>query len=95
MKGGGREGGREDTFRSSEMDNVSILFEHVYLFNGLDGLDIEFLEGGLQFFVVGAGGFVDFLLLPSWCAFAAVRLVSIYALVRQTLGSFSCESSEE
>ncbi len=68
------------TFRSSEVDNVSILFEHIHLFNGLDGLDIEFLKGGLQFFVVGARGFVDFLLLPSWCAFAAGRLL-VYMLL--------------
>lgn len=55
------------------MDDITILFEHVDLLDGLDGLDVEFLERGLQFFVVGAGGLVDFLLLPSRGAFAAVE----------------------
>ena len=55
------------------MDDVAVLFEHVDLLDGLDGLDVEFLERGLQFFVVGARGLVDFLLLPSRCAFAAVE----------------------
>lgn len=62
------------TFWRGEVDDVAVLFEHVDLLNGLDGLDVEFLERGLQFFVVGAGGLVDFLLLPSRCAFAAVEV---------------------
>lgn len=53
------------------MNDVAIFLEHVDLFNGLDGLNVEFLKGGLEFFVVGAGGFVDFLLLSSRCAFAS------------------------
>jgi hypothetical protein len=32
------------TFRSSEVNDVSIFFEHVHLFYGLDGLDVELLE---------------------------------------------------
>lgn len=47
-------GNGERTFWSGEVDDITILFEHVDLLDGLDGLDVEFLEGGLQFFVVGA-----------------------------------------
>ncbi len=54
------------------MYHVSILFEHVDLFNRLDRLHVQFLERGLQFFVVGAGGFVDFFCFSSGGAFASV-----------------------
>lgn len=64
--------GDHRTFWRREVNDVSILFEHIHLLNGLDGLDIEFLKGCLQFLVVGAGGFMDFLLFSSWCAFASI-----------------------
>ena len=60
------------TFRSSEMNDVSVFLEHVDLFDRLDGLDVKFLESGLQLFVVGAGRFVDFLSLAARCAFASI-----------------------
>lgn len=63
------EGGR--TLRSSEVDHVSVFFEHVYLLDCLDGLDVEFFEGGLEFFVVGAGCFVDFLYFSPGGTFAS------------------------
>ena len=53
------------------MNHVPILLEHIHLFNRLNGLDVEFLERGLEFFVVGARGFVDFLHLSARGAFAA------------------------
>lgn len=55
------------------MDHVAVFLEHVYLFDGLDGLDVEFLQGALEFFVVGAGGLVDFLYFSPWGAFASVH----------------------
>ena len=56
------------------MDDVSVFLEHVDLFDRLDGLDVEFLEGGLQLLVVGAGRLVHFLGLAARRAFAsAVR----------------------
>lgn len=53
------------------MNHVSVFFEHVYLLDSLDGLDVEFFEGGLEFFVVGAGCFVDFLYFSPGGAFAS------------------------
>ena len=53
------------------MDHVSVFFEHVDLLDCLDGLDVEFFEGGLEFFVVGAGCFVDFLYFSPRGAFAS------------------------
>lgn len=61
------------TFRSSKVDNVSVFFEHVHLLNGLDGLHIQLLEGGLELLVVGAGCLVDFLHFSSGGAFSSVR----------------------
>jgi hypothetical protein len=40
------------------MNNVPIFLEHIHLFDGLNRLHVEFLEGGLEFLIVGAGGFV-------------------------------------
>ena len=62
------------TFRSGEMNNIPILLEHVDFFYGLDGLDIEFLEGGLQLLVIGSGGFVDLFRLSAWGSFASVGI---------------------
>ena len=58
------------TFRSGEVDDVAVFFEHVDFFDRLDGLDVEFFERGLQFFVVGAGGFVDFFHFSAGGSFA-------------------------
>ena len=53
------------------MNDISVFLEHVDLLDGLDGLDVEFLEGRLQLLVVGAGRLVNFLGLAAWCAFAS------------------------
>jgi hypothetical protein len=54
------------------MNDVSVFLKHVYFLNRLDGLDVEFLERGLQLLVVGAGRLVDFLGLAARCAFASI-----------------------
>jgi hypothetical protein len=59
------------TLWRSKMYNVPVFLEHVHLFNGLDGLDVEFLERGLEFLVVGAGGFVNFFCFATGCAFSS------------------------
>lgn len=43
------------TLWCGEVDDVSVALEHVDLLNGLDGLDIELLEGLLELLVVGGG----------------------------------------
>jgi len=66
-----RGGSGEVTFRRGEVNHVPVLLEHVDLFDGLDRLHIQLLEGGLEFFVVGARGLVDFLYFSSRRAFAS------------------------
>jgi hypothetical protein len=51
--------------------HVPVLLEHIHLFDGLDRLHIELLEGCLEFLVVGAGRLVDFFGLSPWGAFAS------------------------
>lgn len=36
------------------MDDISVLLEHVDLLNGLDRLDVELLQRGLELLVIGA-----------------------------------------
>ena len=57
---------------STEVDNVAILLEHVDLLDGLNGLDIHLLEGGLELLVVGAGALVDLLDLAAGSTLASV-----------------------
>ena len=66
------ERGEKLTLWIGEMDDIAIFLEHIDLLNGLDGLDVQLLEGGLEFLVVGAGGFVDLLDFSSRCAFTPV-----------------------
>jgi hypothetical protein len=54
------------------MNYISVFLEHVDLLDRLDGLDVKFLEGGLQLLVVGAGRLVDFLGLAARCAFTSI-----------------------
>ena len=63
---------RQRTFGSGEVDDIAIFFEHVDLLDGLDGLDVQLLQRGLQLLVVCAGGLVHLLGLAPGCAFAAV-----------------------
>lgn len=57
---GWRVGDEIGTFRGGEMDHVAVFFEHVDFIYYVDRLHVEFFERALEFFVVGAGGFVDF-----------------------------------
>jgi hypothetical protein len=43
------------TFGRSEMNDIPVFLEHVHFLDGLDGLDVHLLEGGLQLLVVDAG----------------------------------------
>lgn len=63
------------------MDDVSVALEHVDLLNGLDGLDVELLQRGLELLVVGASGPVDLLDLPAGSTLAAVYRVSLEFLI--------------
>lgn len=54
------------------MDDVAVLLEHVDLFDGLDGLNIQLLERGLEFLVVGPGTLVHLLDLSPWGSLSAV-----------------------
>ena len=67
----GRRWGRL-TLRSREVDDVSVLLEHVNLLDGLDGLDVHLLQGRLQLLVVGAGRLVDLLDLAAGSTLASV-----------------------
>ena len=60
------------------MYHIAVLLEHVDFFDCLDGLDIELLEGCLQFLVVGAGGLVLFLHFAPVCTCTAIMHVSSY-----------------
>jgi hypothetical protein len=54
------------------VDDVSVALEHVDLLNGLDGLDVELLQRGLELLVVGTSGPVDLLDLPAGSTLAAI-----------------------
>ena len=54
------------------MDDVAVLLEHVDLLDGLDGLDVHLLQGGLKLLVVGTSGLVDLLDLAAGSALASV-----------------------
>ena len=41
------------TLGSGEVDHIAILLKQVYFLDGLDGLDVELLEGLLKLLVVG------------------------------------------
>lgn len=62
------------------MDNIAIFFEHVHLLNGLDGLDVHLLKGGLELLIVGAGGLVDLLHLAARGTFSSIQVVIFLSL---------------
>jgi len=68
------------TFWRGEVDNVAVALEHVDLLNLCDGLDVHFLEDGLQLLVIGAGGLVDLLDLPPGCTLATTMLSVLHTL---------------
>lgn len=61
-----------NTFRSGEVDDVSVFLEHVDLLDCLDGLDVQLLEGSLELLVVGSGRLVDSLRLTAGSTFASI-----------------------
>ncbi len=61
------------TFRCSEVNDVSILFEHIDLLNRLNWLDVELLQRRLQLLVVCARGLVHLLYLSPRSAFTSVE----------------------
>ena len=69
------------TLRSTKVDDVSVLLEHVNLLDGLDGLDVHLLQGGLELFVVGTGGLVDLLDLAAGSTLASGILSVVLVLI--------------
>lgn len=61
---------KQRTFWRSKVYHVAILFEHVDLFDRLNRLGIQFLQSGLQLFVIADSRLVDLLCLSSWCTLA-------------------------
>lgn len=59
-----------------EVDDISVLLEHVDLLDGLDGLDVHLLQGGLELLVVGTGGLVDLLDLAAGSTLSSVDEIS-------------------
>ena len=47
--------GRRLTLRSTEVDDVSVLLEHVHLLNASEGLNSQLLHSGLQLGVITTG----------------------------------------
>jgi hypothetical protein len=74
------------------VDDVSIALEHVDLLNGLDGLDVELLQRGLELLVVGTSGPVDLLDLPAGSTLAAIYPVSLEFLMSSSF--LACRSLE-
>lgn len=58
-----------------EVDDVSVLLEHVDLLDALDRLDVQLLEGGLKLLVIGAGVADDLLDLAARSTLATVELL--------------------
>jgi len=55
------------------MDNISVLFKHVYLLDGLNGLNVQLFERGLKLLVIGTGVLVDLLDLSPGCTLPAMK----------------------
>jgi hypothetical protein len=64
----GYESMREGTFWCSEMEYLTIFFEHVDFLNCLDRLYIQLLQSSLQFLVIGSGTLVSLFHFSAWCA---------------------------
>jgi len=82
------------TLRSSEVDDVSVLLEHVDFLDGLDGLDVHLLEGGLELLVVGARGLVDLLDLAAGSTLSSVQFISMLLPFLYPGLFLDCQSSE-
>ena len=77
------------TLGSSKVDNISIRLEHVDLLNGLDWLNVKFLERCLQLLVVYSSTLMDLLDLSPWGTLSANHLLvyMIHTPVRTLLNS--------
>jgi len=53
------------------MDDLTIFFKHVDFFNRLDGLNIQLLQGALQFLVIRTGALVCLFDFSTWGSFSA------------------------
>jgi hypothetical protein len=53
------------TFRGGEVEDVSVVHEHVDLFNCLNRLSSKLLQGSLKLLVIGSAVFVNLLNLSS------------------------------
>jgi hypothetical protein len=73
------------------VNDVAILLEHVDLLDGLDWLDVQLLQRSLQLLVVGTGGLVDLLRLPSGGALATdtSRQILVSVMLRHVIPSKS------
>lgn len=83
-----RRRGKGGTLGVGEVNDVSVLLEHVDFLNGLDGLDVHLLECGLEFLVVRGGGLVDALGLAAGGTFSSVQISSVQA-GRSVVGEYS------
>jgi hypothetical protein len=63
----------QHAFGGREVDDIAVRLEHVDLLDGLDGLDAELLQRGLQLLLIGAAGLVDLFDLSSNGALAAAN----------------------
>lgn len=59
------------------MNNVTVLFKHVYFLNSLDRLDIELLQGSLKLLVVGSRALVNLLDLSPWSSLSTTAIISL------------------
>ena len=56
---------RSLNFGIVEVDDCSVIFEHVHFFNAWDVVDGQFLERALELLVISGGCTVDNFLLPA------------------------------
>lgn len=59
------------------MNNIPVLFKHVYFLNSLDRLDIELLQGSLKLLVVGSCALVNLLNLSPWSSLSTTTAISL------------------
>jgi hypothetical protein len=63
----------EHTLWCSEMDDISVLLEHVHLLNALDWLHVHLLQRRLELLVVGSRALVHLLDLSSWGTLSTIH----------------------